>query len=505
LATTCLERELKLEAPPGFRIPDLSGLGRGLSLSSPELRRHVAIYWDTRDLRLTRWDCGLRHRSSDGWTAKLPASGEGAALVRRELRLAGAPERPPVEALELLLGVIRREPLVPVLELHTARERIVVSGRDAREMVEVTNDLVAVMQGGRAARRFREVEVEFSADCPSDVVAEIEWRLRRAGAGRPHQVPKQVRGLGLAGGIDPEVPLPGIGRDATVEELLRHTLARSVVALVRHDSGVRLDEDIEDVHIMRVATRRLRSQLGTFAPLLEPSWSRHLRAELRWLGGELGSVRDADVLGLRLRAAAASLPLREREASKDLLALLAEGRQADRERLLRALRSARYVSLLEMLVDAAREPALLEAGAPAKPLLAPRLEARWRRLRKAVAAQRRDASDLALHAVRIRAKHLRYAAEAATPLLGRPARRIARAAQGMQQSLGDHQDSVVATRWLREAARSVPREAAFVAGVLAAREHEDASAVRSRFDAAWKKLEKSRRGLRKALRRRAAG
>jgi CHAD domain-containing protein len=412
-ATTSLEREFKLSAPPGFRLPELTGLGRGLRAAEPELLRHVSVYWDTHDLRLVRWRCGLRHRNVDGWTAKLPAAGEGAALVRRELHFAGGPERPPAEALDRLLAMTRREPVVRLLELHTARERVRLTDAQGRELLEVASDLVAVVEGQETTRRFREVEVEFAKDCPRDVVAEVRSRLRRAGTGPPHQVAKHVRALGLAAGVEEEVALPELGPGASLEEVLRGAVARSVVAVVRHDPGVRLDEDSEDVHQMRVATRRLRSHLKSFGPLLDEEWARGLRGELRWLGTELGRVRDADVLAERLAAEAAELPPPEARAVKDLLSHLTARRGADREQLLGALRTPRYLALLEALVEASRRPQLRgEGDVPAAAALAPLLTASWKRLRKGVAALGDEPEDADLHALRIRAKHLRYAAEA---------------------------------------------------------------------------------------------
>ena len=94
-AAPSIEREFKLSAPERFRLPDLTGLGDGLVTTSERLRRTLAVYYDTDDRRLTRWGCGLRHRSSDGWTVKLASDGEGPAVVRREFRFAGPRGRPP--------------------------------------------------------------------------------------------------------------------------------------------------------------------------------------------------------------------------------------------------------------------------------------------------------------------------------------------------------------------------------------------------------------------------
>ena len=504
--TISLERELKLSAPLGFRLPDLRGLGFGLDVAPPRSRSHRAVYWDTRDLRLTRWDCGLRHRDSDGWTLKLPADGDGPEVVRRELHFEGPPERPPPGALDLLLGVIRREPLMPIVELRTERNEVRVLDAEGSTVVEVVNDLVVSLEGSEPGRRFREVEVEFSESCSREAVAEIASRLHRAGTGPMHQVAKHVRALGLEAGVDAEIPLPELGAGSSVGDLMRHALSRSVAALIRRDAGVRLDESVEDVHRMRVATRRLRSHLRSFALLLAEEWARGLSHELRWLGQELGRVRDADVLGERLRASVAKLPPPDAYAAKDLLDHLAEGRRLAYVELLACLRSSRYVDLVDRLVEAARAPGLRgradrSGRAATKPLIA----GGWKRLRRRVKKLGDEPADAALHAVRIRAKHLRYAAEAVAPLYGAEARGLARTARAVQQVLGEHQDAVVARSWLRRAALSAPREAAFAAGLLAAEEDRIAERTAGDWGRAWKQVRVAHRDFGRSLPREASG
>ena len=58
----------------------------------------------------------------------------------------------------------------------------------------------------------------------------------------------------------------------------------------------------------RVATRRLRSALRSYAGVFESGAVRGLRAELRWHAEELGAPRDAEVLAERLLAATGELP-----------------------------------------------------------------------------------------------------------------------------------------------------------------------------------------------------
>jgi CHAD domain-containing protein len=197
-------------------------------------------------------------------------------------------------------------------------------------------------------------------------------------------------------------------------------------------TGVRL-EDPEAVHQARVATRRLRSDLRTFRDVLEPAWSTPLRHELKWLGSLLGAVRDAEVLRDRLRAREALLADADRRALRRLLSELERKRAEAREKLLSAMREPRYVSLLDALVEAAQTPAVLKeiAAAPAGSALRDTLEGPWKHMRTAIEHVRQDETDETLHAARIRAKRVRYGAEAVAPVFGKRARAFAKAAEAL--------------------------------------------------------------------------
>ena len=122
-----------------------------------------------------------------------------------------------------------------------------------------------------------------------------------------------------------------------------------------HDLGVRLDEDPEDVHQARVATRRLRSDLRTFRAYLPEDWALEIRAELGWLAEALGRARDADVLFERLHGEVDSLDQRDAGAAGALLGRLVAEQDEAREHLLEVLDTDRYGALLDRLVAAARE------------------------------------------------------------------------------------------------------------------------------------------------------
>ena len=283
--------------------------------------------------------------------------------------------------------------------------------------------------------------------------------------------------------------------DLLVGEAVRDAIAAPVERLVAHEAGVRSGDDPEDVHQARVAVRRLRSVLRTFGDVLEPAWSMPLRGELRWLGRLLGDVRDAEVLGDRLRSHSEWIAEEDRPIVERLIGRLNTRRDGARARLIEQLAADRYRSLVEALEGAAREPAVLPevAAVQGDVALRPGLEKLWKRLDGAIERAVTEGTDEALHVVRIRSKRVRYAAEAVKPVFGKPARRFARAATALQNVLGQHQDAVVARAWLRRAAATTPA-AAFVAGELAALEASAARSARSKWPAAWRSL--SRKKLR---------
>ena len=296
------------------------------------------------------------------WTVKVGASGapEG-GLARRELGFSGRETKPPAELLQLVRGLARGAALVPVARLRTDRLRWQLL-QGGRRVCEIDDDEVSVLvagptgRGRRLAARFRELEVELADGADAAVLDAVVAELRAAGAGAPDPTPKVARALGPRASQPPDVVPGRPGRKASAAEVVRAAIANSVDRLFKHDPGVRLGDDPEDVHQARVATRRLRSDLRTFGSLLDESWNRALRDELGWIAALLGDVRDTDVLLARLEKHAAGLAPEDAKPAAALLARLAAHRSVARTALLLAFDSSRYTDLLDRLVDAAREP-----------------------------------------------------------------------------------------------------------------------------------------------------
>ena len=484
------ERELKLSAPPGFRLPRLA-LADGLVGTPRGRRRLLATYLDTEDFRLARFGVTLRHRTGEGWTLKLPAAPTGGLLVRDELVFGGSVRRPPAEAIDLVQAFSRGRPVEPCARLRTLRSVVGLANGDGQGLGELVDDRVSSLSETRRVQAsFRELELELDEEAPAKLVKRLVRLLESAGAEKSAQFPKLVRAIGAPAQAPPDVALVEVGEASTAGEVVQSTLATAVTRLIHHDPVVRLDRDPEGVHKMRVATRTLRSDLRTFEPLLDKAWSDSLRSELGWLAALLGHVRDTDVLLADLEARVAKLADAEARAAVRVLATLRAERAEAHAELLAAMRGGRYVELLDRLVDAVAAPRLVpEASGPAKELVPPLVQGPWRSLERAVETLGKRPDDAALHDVRIRAKRCRYAAEAAAPVLGKRAGAFARAAADLQQVLGELNDAVVAEGWLRRWAsgRRSPG-AVFAAGELAALERGAADEARQSWRRAWKAL-----------------
>lgn len=492
------EREIKLSAGRDFRLPDFGGLPGDVVVTPRTVQRLSTVYYDSADLRLARWGISFRFRTGEGWTVKLPDTESDGLLVRDEVVFDGSPRTAPSGALDLVRGYLRGAQLLPRVRLRTTRQGILVHDAEGRLFADVVDDNVALVEGRRLIARFRELEVEATDDTPPRLLKALIARLRAAGAGAPDPTPKYVRAIGGPDAASPEIAPPKLSKSASVGEVVTYAIADGVIRLLRSDPVVRLQTDPEGVHQARVATRRLRSDLRTFGTALDSDWSAGIRAELAWLGGELGAARDADVLLERMTARVEELNPESDQRARPVLESLAESRARAHATLLDAFRSDRYIDLVERLIEAARAPALRqdEARRGAVEALAPIIRRAWRRLSRQAKRLSDPPADEELHRVRILAKRCRYAGEASAPALGKRIRKLARAARDLQDVLGELNDAVVAERWLGEwADRSGPGPSTFVAGELAGLERAAARRARRRWPKAWTRL-KARRPTR---------
>jgi CHAD domain-containing protein len=310
---------------------------------------------------------------------------------------------------------------------------------------------------------------------------------------RPGRIsPTPLRPVPLAG----SKPKPS----ASAAEVVQAYLKVQVSTLRSLEPKVRADE-FDSVHQMRVATRRLRATLRSFGKVIPRPATEKLAGELKWLGGLLGEARDGEVLPRHLLASLETVPveLLIGPVQARVQGHFAPLRASAREQVVKAFDSVRYAKLLANLDRVAHDPPRgPQAGAPARDVLPAAVRKAYRqanrRMRRARQAPAGQARDVALHEARKSARRARYAAEAARPASGKPARTFARQMKKVQSVVGDHQDTVIARQASRDLGigAHLAGENAFTYGLLYEHEHDQAERLQPRVRSVWKKASRPR-------------
>ena len=507
-----------LAALPTLAIETGDG-GTVTALARPP-RRLVDSYLDTDDWRMARAGFVVRTRRRgrhDEVTLKDSQPAERSGLRQRlevteilnatGLESLGA-EGPVGRRLRAIVGTRR---LHEVLQVRTRRRPFAlrVGGVDVAEVA--LDDTMIVVGTGQRPMQLRRVEVEVHPDWLHTLEPMVE-QLRVSCGLQAARLSKFEAGLLALGEEIPGTPDLGsteISPTSTMGEVAFAVLRRQLAVVRAKEPGTRLGEDPEELHDIRVATRRLRAALSLFDGVL-PVRAQAFREELGWLARLLGAVRDLDVQLLGLAEIASSDftdgylgPVAHgHDPLADLVALLEREREAARAAMLSGLDSVRWDRLAKGLTAMAQQgPArrFLATREPAVLGLPDLVVGRHDKVVKA--AKRAKSSGVAsdFHALRIRCKRLRYALEFSSDVYGGRTSRYVRAVAALQDELGAMQDAEVASQQLAELAMgdtSLPAATIFVMGGLAERHRREVGRLLKRLPAqlprtrgrAWREL-----------------
>jgi CHAD domain-containing protein len=511
MSTTVYETEKKYEAPPGTTVPQLDSLPSVAGTAGPQEQLLEAEYYDTDDMRLIRDGVTLRRRrggGDPGWHLKLPAGGS----TRREIQLPlGRGRQVPARLARLVRGYTRGEALRPVARISTRRQVVTLIDNAGASLAEIAADDVSAQTLGEETviSQWAEVEVELTGGSPRLLKA-ADAQLRRDGLLPSARAAKLERALGWSAPGDSRPAANGPGgqqhavQPASAGDVVLAYLREHAARLKSLDPLVRADEP-DAVHQMRVTTRRLRSTLQSFGTVIPRSGTAGMLPELKWLGGVLGEVRDAEVLASRLAHNLRTIPpeLVLGPAEARVQRHFAPIQAAARTNVLAALDSARYFALRDALDELLADPPLsAEADRPAGHVLPGTARRTYRRTRRRIRKARHTppggGQEAAYHEARKAAKRARYAGEAVSPALGHDARRFTKQMKKIQSVLGDHQDAVVARGVDRELGIGayLADENAFTFGLLYEREDQRAARLRAEAQRTWKRAPQPRFGRR---------
>ena len=466
-----METELKLLiAPADVAAFRRLALLKQLATARPSTRLLRNTYFDTPDLLLKGHGMELRVRRVGRLAVQtLKADGQVASGLHQrqewETRVAGP--QPDLAPLRALVGAgstwekVLRLPglaqgLAPIFDSEIRRTAWMLRLPQGA-VVELVLDQGELRQGDARAP-ISEVELELKAG-DTGVLFKLALQLQQQLPLRIGNLSKAARGYALQTPLAVlAVKARPVALDAamTVEQGFRVIAGNCLAQMQDNEAGVLQGSDPEAIHQMRVGLRRLRSALRLFSPWIP--FPPALQQELAWLGAELGTARDADVLADSSLSkvidacpqALGLLPLRQAASA------LAEQR---RQQAAMAVASVRYSRLMLGLVgwlqasawhESLDDPARAALGCPlpkrATQILLrchEKLLKRGKRLAHGTAEQR--------HRIRIAAKKARYATEFFLSLHSAPrAKRYIKCLASLLDALGGLNDAAVADRLLRE-------------------------------------------------------
>jgi CHAD domain-containing protein len=512
-------------------------------------------YVDTADGALGKAGFAVRLRQSGKGTIVSVKSlertnGNGGATRRQELegpadRTAGPLEWPASDARSLVLELAGDAPLVELVTIRQLRRKRIV--RDGDTKVELSLDEVDVVSRSRVVERFVELEAElvkgdedrltdlaavFLADpalAPSES-SKFEAAMAAAATGARHDdedddraadrsSPRRVRPTEATSAVE-VVPstsdviveeleetahpaesrlvvgkTPGVVAEDHLAEAGRKVMRFHLARMLAREAGVREGKDLEDVHAMRVATRRQRAAWRVFGESFRPARTRRYRRGLRDVASRLGAVRDLDVLLEAADAYRNDLPVREQRALEPLLRDWRDHRDDARILLVRELDSDGYRRWVDDYRDFVRTE-----GAGVRPVL----PTEPHRVRDTAGSQiwtayeqvrgyepvLRWADVETLHELRIAGKWLRYTLEFVREALGDDAGPLIERVTALQDHLGLMNDANVSASMARtflveHAGDLSPLESQAIGRFLVSREREVARLRRS-IGASWR-------------------
>jgi CHAD domain-containing protein len=477
-----MELELGLEPDDAARLPRLALLAP-LKSGRPRNRAVRIIWHDRPDRTLARRGLALAQQRPQ-W--------------RLERLLPGPHSWPPGAPAPVLatgrdvaaLGEALPEPLVPIAALEgRTMSRSLATEQGPVGMTLVNGTVRTVASECRISRLRLEGSVDAVQPLALALVGELRLAVPRASLA--------AEACAVASGVEPSPRregAPELPAGLSVTEAFAHVVGHlSDVILYFAPRAADGRDGPEPVHQMRVAVRRLRSAIKVFQSAMDGPEVQVADRALKALAAKLAPTRDWDVFMTETAAVVAdAFPVEPR--MRRLLGAAERRQRACHDELRHFLGSAEFRRLGVELACLAGGPGprraldQAERPEPAAPLEAFAADVLSKRLKRLVQIDG-DIAGLeptALHAIRLRAKRLRYAAEIFAPLYpGKVTHRFIRRLSRLQDRLGTLNDGAVAAHLLGEIAGG---NHAFAIGLVQGFVGARNSDTRERIDAAWLKF-----------------
>jgi inorganic triphosphatase YgiF len=485
------EKGMPVETELKFRIParNLKAVASwhipGGTLGERSDDDLVSTYFDTAKHKLKRRGLTLRVRQNGEKHIQTVKAANGARFGRGEWETEVEGDAPDLgkadgTPLDQFASKKLRGKLKPVFA--TSVHRITLPVRTKTSEIELAIDRGRIIAGQRSSP-IEELELELKSGQLADLFRIAKALEREAGAELDLRS-KSERGYDLANGRDHQVVFASpieLKADMEAGEAFQ-VIAR---AALRHFSGnadaVR-NGDAEGIHQMRVGLRRLRAAISLFSKVLAPARRDEMKAELKWLTGELAPAREIDVF-VKENIEPTTHERLLRRGGRAIKAEFSEKRAQAFARARKAVDSERFRALLVdtlQWIESKQTVATEQASMPIDKFAANVLDRRTRKVRK----EGRRLDEMApreRHRLRIKVKKIRYAVDFFEALFPakRAQKRLSRLSKHLkkiQGALGSLNDFVAHREMAVDAALRAPlddmRAGAFASGVVLGREDQ---------------------------------
>jgi triphosphatase len=421
------EIELKLRIKKSD-IPSLKRLlatieaeSTSVQISKPSTHKTLSTYYDTQDLTLLDRGISLRlRRAARKWIQTIKGAGNALSGLHQRIELESEVKSGQLDFSKIVdpqyakffNHAVLRNALVPIFSTDVQRTAWQLSFENG-DQVELVLDIGELIAGDSR-----------------EPICEIELELKQGHQGRlfefalqlQENIPLSIENISKAQrayAYYRRQPLK-IGKSKPVKlrrkmhanEALKRIVQACLIQLQSNQNMVLHGSDVEGVHQMRIALRRLRSALKVFSRITRKQSSANIMEELVWITNVLGDARDLDVFVTETLP-----PMLKQMQNQPSLALLAEKAKQERKQayinVREAISSQRYQHLLLTLGDwlenqrwRKQKVTDITADIIAKTLLTKRFK-----LLKHSGKGLKQAEPEERHETRIAAKKLRYLAE----------------------------------------------------------------------------------------------
>lgn len=270
----------------------------------PVTRKLTSIYFDTPQLTLLDTGINLRVRRMSGeWFQAVKGGGSVVSGLHKRMEwediIAG--NRPDFTKIlepglqKLFDDQALRDALEPIFTTEVRRTEWQLAFGNG-DKIELALDLGKLVVDGKS-EPISEIELELKAGNPGRLF-DLALQLQQDIPLELENVSKSQRGYEHYRPSTPGVVksrLPALNKNMSAADAFRAIAWECLRHLQGNQTMVLHGDDVEGVHQMRVALRRLRSALAVFRRVVRKENTIAIVNELRWITDILGTARDLDV------------------------------------------------------------------------------------------------------------------------------------------------------------------------------------------------------------------